>query len=144
MNKRVKMFGDEIIELDKTMIVMLDWQKNTQGLIKNILKDIGVEDYSLIEYDNNFKSLQDALRSKEPCIITTLTCEVSPLTMEMGYDIYVVSNGDFVLFSELLDYKDDGIGSFCREIRITQNWEKMLLSGCFNIDIPDWREDEKK
>ena len=56
--------------------------------------------------------------------------------LEDGYDIKVVSKGKSILASELLgDTK--GSKSFGREIRLTQNWEKMLYSGCFALDIGD-------
>lgn len=63
--KKVKMFGDEIVTLDKTMIVILDKLDNTKELGKNILKDIGIEDYSLISYCDTVKSLEEALRFKK-------------------------------------------------------------------------------
>ena len=56
---------------------------------------------------------------------------------ELGYEIIVQSGNKFVKFSELLNGNPEK--SFGREIRQTHNWEKMLYSGCFDLDIPDWR-----
>lgn len=51
-----------------------------------------------------------------------------------GYDIKVISNNKSILASELLG-DSQGSKSFGREIRPTQNWEKMLYSSCFDIDL---------
>lgn len=133
MNKKVKMFGDEIIELDKKVIVTLD---NSLEVAK-MFEGKGFENYT---YAGDLKHLMEQIKERKPFIITPLTRVVDSWIMEMGYDIFIQNGKELICFSDLLDYKDDGVGSFGREIRITQNWEKMLYSGCFNIEIPDWRD----
>ena len=83
-----------------------------------------------------FRSCQ-YIHNKYDVIVTPLTSELSSLTMEMGYDIIVQSGNEYVVFSDLVSGCTED--SFGREIRETQNWEKMLYSGCFNLNIPDWR-----
>ena len=96
----------------------------------------GFENYT---YAGDLKHLMEQIKERKPFIITPLTRVVDSWIMEMGYDIFVQNGKELICFSDLLDYKDDGVGSFGREIRVTQNWEKMLYSGCFNIEIPSWR-----
>lgn len=77
------------------------------------------------------------IKHNVPQIHTTLTSAVSAYYYDYkddGWDIKVVHNGKHILFSELLG-DVEGNRSFGRAIRITQNWEKMLYSGCFDIDI---------
>lgn len=140
-NTVVNLFGKEVI-LDKLLIISLDGEFD----IWNIMEDVGVErlvyDYHFKgTYAGNYKTLCKLLDNRCEVIVTPLTSEISALTMELGYDIIVQSGHKFIKFSDLLMGNDDkGIG---RQVRATQNWEKMLYSNCFDLDIPSYNyEDE--
>lgn len=137
MKERVKLFGKEV-KLDKLLIITLDGKFDPKMIINEF-------DYNRLVYDHCFKGI-NAFYYKDLCyyihqgydvIITPLTSELGSLTMELGYDIIVQSGNKFVVFSDLVGGCTED--SFGREIRETQNWEKMLYSGCFDLDIPDWR-----
>ena len=121
---------DEKIILDKTIFVTLD---NSITLF-DFIPDFNVEE---LFYALDLESLCQAIKSRRTTIITTITKCISSQIMELGYDIVVQSEDKFVKFSDLLMGTSDN--SFKREIRPTQNWEKMLYSGCFDLDVPDWR-----
>lgn len=121
---------DEKIILDKTIFVTLD---NSITLF-DFIPDFNVEE---LFYALDLESLCQAIKSRRTTIITTITKCISAQIMELGYDIVVQSEDKFVKFSDLLMGTPDN--SFKREIRPTQNWEKMLYSGCFDLDVPDWR-----
>lgn len=121
---------DEKIILDKTIFVTLD---NSITLF-DFIPDFNVEE---LFYALDLESLCQAIKSRRTTIITTITKCISAQIMELGYDIVVQSEDKFVKFSDLLMGTSDN--SFKREIRPTQNWEKMLYSGCFDLDVPDWR-----
>lgn len=73
-------------------------------------------------------------------IHTTQTHVFHPVFYDLhdnGFDIKVVSKGKSILASELLG-DVDGNKSFGREIRPTQNWEKMLYSGCFDLEMEEY------
>lgn len=121
---------DEKIILDKTIFVTLD---NSITLF-DFIPDFNVEE---LFYALDLESLCQAIKSRRTTIITTITKCISAQIMELGYDIVVQSEDKFVKFSDLLIGTSDN--SFKRKIRPTQNWEKMLYSGCFDLDVPDWR-----
>ena len=121
---------DEKIILDKTIFVTLD---NSITLF-DFIPDFNVEE---LFYALDLESLCQAIKSRRTTIITTITKCICAQIMELGYDIVVQSEDKFVKFSDLLMGTPDN--SFKREIRPTQNWEKMLYSGCFDLDVPDWR-----
>lgn len=117
--------GDNVV-VDKTIYVVLDGDESL------------IEDNSSKCHANNLKDLLKAIENRIPEIITPLTCIVSATIMEKGYNIIVYSEGKSVDFYDMANgdtSKSDG-----REIRFTQNWEKMLYSGCFDVEV-DWRED---
>ena len=124
---KVNLFNEDI-ELDKTIYVSLDGSMDLFTMFPESMKDYC--------YAGDFKRLCQFIKEKRPCIITCLTECVSVQVMELGYEIIVQSGNKFVKFSELLN--GDSEKSFGREIRQTHNWEKMLYSGCFDLDIPDW------
>ena len=66
-----------------------------------------------------------ALESEE--IYTTLLDAVDSTFYEQGYDIKVISEGKYILFSDLLR-----IGFNGREIRTAHNWQKMLKNDTFS------------
>lgn len=83
------------------------------------------------------KDFDLAIKNKQDFIYTTQTKAISSHYYQDGYEIEVISEGEHITASRLLGYDDNGSLSFGREIRLTQNWEKMLYSGCFNIKT-DW------
>ena len=121
---------DEKIILDKTIFVTLD---NSITLFDFI----PISDVDELVYGLDFDSLCKEIKERKQVIITPITKCVSPQVMSLGYDIAVQSKDKVIRFSDLLMGTSDN--SFKREIRPTQNWEKMLYSGCFDLDIPDWR-----
>lgn len=123
MNK-VTLFGNEVV-LDKRLIVTLSGDLE----VWNIFKDV----WENVSYAQTFEDLVRQINNKYPMIITPLTHFLIPEVMERGYDLFVVSGKRMICFSKLLGGEE---GSFGREIRETQNWEKMLYSGCFDIEIP--------
>lgn len=137
MKEKVKLFGKEVV-LDKLLIITLDGKFDPKMIINNF-------EYDRLVYDHCFKGINafyykdlcQYIHNKYDVIVTPLTSELSSLTMEMGYDIIVQSGNEYVVFSDLVSGCTED--SFGREIRETQNWEKMLYSGCFNLNIPDWR-----
>lgn len=138
MKEKVKLFGKEVI-LDKLLIITLDGDFDP----KMILDEFG---FDRLIYDNFFKGV-DANNYKDLCklldnrcdvIVTTLTSEIDSLTMEKGYDIVVQLGKEYIVFSDLVNGYTDF--SFGRQIKETQNWEKMLYNGCFKLDVPDWKK----
>ena len=121
---------DEKIILDKTIFVTLD---NSITLFDFI----PISDVDELAYGMDFDSLCKEIKERKQVIITPITKCVSAQVMSLGYDIVVQSKDKVIRFSDLLMGTSDN--SFKREIRPTQNWEKMLYSGCFDLDIPDWR-----
>lgn len=121
---------DEKIILNKTIFVTLD---NSITLFDFI----PISDIDELFYGLDFESLCKGIRERKSTIITPITKCVSAQIMALGYDIVVQSKDRFVKFSDLL--MGNAEKSFGREIRPTQNWEKMLYSGCFDLDVPDWR-----
>lgn len=116
---------DNYVKLDKFIYIFLD----TSPELKSKLR-----------CDENFNEAKTIdklycdIRNKVPLIVTNLTHCLCSNIMELGYDFIIVSNEQQLKFSNMLS---SGKGSFGREVRETQNWEKMLYSGCFNIEIPD-------
>lgn len=125
----VVLFDKKII-LDKTIFVTLD---NSITLFDFI----PISDVDELVYGLDFDSLCKEIKERKQVIITPITKCVSAQVMSLGYDIVVQSKDKVIRFSDLLMGTSDN--SFKREIRPTQNWEKMLYSGCFDLDIPDWR-----
>lgn len=121
---------DEKIILDKIIFVALD---NSITLFDFI----PISDVDELVYGLDFDSLCKEIKERKQVIITPITKCVSAQVMSLGYDIVVQSKDKVIRFSDLLMGTSDN--SFKREIRPTQNWEKMLYSGCFDLDIPDWR-----
>lgn len=121
---KVMLFGNEVI-LDKRLIVTL----TNDLLVWKLFKDV----WENVSYAQTFEDLTKQINQNYPMIITPLTHFLIPEVMERGYDLFVVSGNKKICFSELLN---GGDGSYHREIRETQNWEKMLFSGCFELDIP--------
>lgn len=121
---------DEKIILDKTIFVTLD---NSVTLFDFI----PFSDVNKLVYGLDFNSLCKWIKERKQVIITPITKCVSSQVMSLGYDIVVQSKDKIVRFSDLLMGNSEK--SFGREIRPAQNWEKMLYSGCFDLDIPDWR-----
>ena len=73
------------------------------------------------------ESLNKDIENNKQYIYTTQTHAISNyLYFCKGYDIKIVSHNRYVLISDLLKNK---------EIRDTQNWEKMLYAGCFDLII---------
>ena len=125
----VVLFDKKII-LDKTIFVTLD---NSITLFDFI----PISDVDELVYGLDFDGLCKEIKERKQVIITPITKCVSAQVMSLGYDIVVQSKDKVIRFSDLLMGTSDN--SFKREIRPTQNWEKMLYSGCFDLDIPDWR-----
>lgn len=76
-----------------------------------------------------------AIACEDEKIYTTLLDAVSPKYYELGYDIIVISEGKYMRFSDLVRGGFHG-----RDIRTTQNWQKMLKSGVFSPDIrAEWK-----
>ncbi len=120
----VNLFGENIT-LDKVIYVSLDnsWE----------LFDLFPEALENFCYVGDYKKLCQAIKENRPSIITPITKCVSSSVMEKGYDIIIQSENKSVRLSELLMGNVDG--SFGRQIRESQNWEKMLYSGCFDLKI---------
>lgn len=122
----VEMFDEKIV-LDKTIYVTLDnsWE----------LFEIHPEALQEFCYAGDWSKVCEAIKQGRTNIITPITKCVSSHFMEKGYEIIVQSKNKSIRFSELLMGNCEK--SFGREIRCAQNWEKMLFSNCFDIDIPD-------
>lgn len=76
--------------------------------------------------DFTIESFLKSIKKNKEYIYTTQTHALSPFYYNLGYDIRIVKNGHFVYMSDLLEKK---------EIRMTQNWEKMLYSDALPIQI---------
>lgn len=124
MNNKVILFGEEIV-LDKTIYVTMDNSWKLFDICPDALKDYC--------YAGDYIKTCQAIKENRPNIVTPITKFVSSSVMELGYEIIVQCKDKAVRFSELLMGSVDG--SFGREIRETQNWEKMLYSGCFDLDL---------
>lgn len=122
----VKLF-DKDVELDKTIYITLD---DNIILYTKMFPDLPIH----CNYAISYKNLCDYIKEDRNNIVTPITKCISSSIMEKGYDIVVQSKDKYIRFSDLLMGKSDG--SIGREIRETQNWEKMLYSGCFDLDIP--------
>ena len=120
----VELFGEKIT-LDKNIFVTMDDSFELFKLFPNLAEQMC--------FAGDYKTLCLAIKEQRPCIITPITKCVCSLTMEKGYDIIIQSEMKYVRLSELLNGAVDG--SFGREIRPAQNWEKMLYSGCFDIKV---------
>lgn len=125
LNNKVVLFGEEVI-LDKTIYVTLD---NSWDLFS-----IHPESLQSMHYVGDYCNLCRAIKERRETIITPITKCICSSIMERGYDIVVQSKDKSVRFSELLMGSVDK--AFGRQIREAQNWEKMLYSGCFDLDIP--------
>ena len=90
-----------------------------------------IPDKVLANTTYSLKDFQKAIKKEKTDIHTTQTKAISAYYYDKGYDIKVVSENKTILFSELLKDEEN------RQVRPTQNWEKMVLSGCFNIKS-DW------
>ena len=104
--------------------------ENLKKLDKMIVVFLSVDDISpdlLYEVEFSLKGFQTAWKNRKPKIYTTQLEAVDPKYLQAGYDIKIISEGKVVLFSSLLE------GNFYRDIKITHNWRKMLLSGVFDI-----------
>lgn len=124
MNKVI--LFDKEIELNKTIYVTLDDDLRLFSMFPELP--------SYASYATSYNELCKHIKEGRDNIITPITKCVSSNIMEKGYDIIVQSKNKYIRFSDLLMGKSDGSNG--REIRETQNWEKMLYSGCFDLDIP--------
>ena len=122
---KVNLFGNDIV-LNKIICIVLD-DIPLQVIFDNTKN---FKDTSNVCFCNNYRDLCKTINKRKQFIITPITSILSSLTMELGYELLVFSNNQCVTFSTLLNKK---------EIRCSQNWEKMLYSGCFNLDIPEIR-----
>lgn len=138
MKDKVTIYGKEY-KLDKLLIVTLDGNFDPRILF---------DEFGINKLCSNctfkgvnafyFNDLCKFVRQRSEVIVTPLTKFVDHFMMELGYDIIVQSGDKYIVFSDLLMGNSDK--SFGREIRVAQNWEKMLYAGCFDLDIPDWRD----
>ena len=129
---KVNLFGNDVV-LNKIICIVLD-DTPLQVIFDNTKN---FKDTSNVCFCNNYRDLCKTINRRKQFIITPITSILSSLTMELGYELLVFSNNQCVSFSTLLN--GDCSNSFQREIRAAQNWEKMLYSGCFNLDIPEIR-----
>ena len=116
---------DEKVLLDKVIYVTIDNSWELFDLFPEALKDFC--------YVGDYKKLCQAIKENRPTIITPITKCVNSSVMEKGYDIIIQSENKSVRLSDLLNGNCDK--SFGRQIRETQNWEKMLYSGCFDLKV---------
>lgn len=83
------------------------------------------------------KDFLKQIKNNKNIIHTTQTSAISSYYytyQNNGWDIKVIHKGKEILFSKLLaDY--EGSKSYGREIRLSQNWEKMFYSGCFDVNL---------
>ena len=128
---KVRLFNNDI-ELDKKIIVTLDDSLEIFEMFKNEWVDV--------TYASNWTDFCEQIKKRNPMIVTSLTRALDSSIMELGYDLFVQNGNNLVQFSKLL--VGDTEKSLGRQIRETQNWEKMLYSGCFNIEVPKWYEPE--
>lgn len=118
--------------------------KNEHKLDKMIVVFLSVDDISpdlLNEVEFSLKGFMTAWKERRAKIYTTQIHAISERYLQAGYDIKIISEGKVILISDLLEGKNSEVN---RDIRITQNWEKMLLSGCFNINTEWDRQDDGK
>jgi len=101
--------------------------EHSDKLIKVIL-DGEAQDYTAVSY----KDLILALRTKTPFIITPLTCAIdNGLTLD-GYRVEIYSKGKMLCLNDMLLGR--GLDENDKELRISHNAEKLILSGVYDIE----------
>lgn len=101
--------------------------ENSDKLIKIIL-DGKPEDYTATSY----KDLMLALTHKDKFIVTPLTWAIdNGLTLD-GYRVEIYSEGKMLCLNDMLLGK--GLNENDKELRITHNAEKLILSGVYDIE----------
>ena len=125
----VNLFNKDI-ELNKTIYVSLDGSMDLFLLFPEMIKDFC--------FAGDVKKLFQDIKDEKPCIITSITHCVNEQVMELGYDIVVQNGKKYIRFSDFIN--GDFTKSFDREIKQTHNWEKMLYSDVFDLDVPTWNK----
>ena len=87
-------------------------------------KDLSADD--IMNCSFTIESFLKDIKLNKEYIYTTQTSALSPFYYNLGYDIKVVKDNKSILMSDLLKNK---------EVRITQNWEKMLYADALSIQI---------
>ena len=73
-----------------------------------------------------------ALRTKDPFIVTPLTCAIdNGLTLD-GYRVEIYSEGKILCLNDMLLGKS--LNENDKELRISHNAEKLILSGVYDIE----------
>ena len=117
---RVDIFGKNIV-LDKEIYIFLD----TKAIVNAEVDKFGPRNpiYTTI------LDTAAAIEKEEKKILTTCTHFLSSYYMEKRYNIIVLSGDERISMADLLNSAEG------RQIRASQNWEKMLYAGCFDINI---------
>lgn len=117
----VTLFGEEIV-LDKEIYIFLD----TAAIVEAEVDKLGPRDQICVTVFDTAAAIEKEVKK----ILTTCTHFLSARYMEKGYNIIILKGQQRIFMADLLNNNPEG-----REIRPAHNWEKMLYSGCFDIDI---------
>lgn len=120
MEPIVSLFGEEIV-LDKEIFIFLDMA----AIVEAEIDKFGPRDQIWV----TVLDTEAAINKRINKILTTCTHFLSARYMEKGYNITILKGNQRISMADLLNNPEG------REVRPAQNWEKMLYSGCFDIDM---------
>lgn len=127
METKVKIFNRKII-LDKLLIISLDGNFKPDKFYNEKWKEIVFPNGSFnCKFAFNYEDGYKLIRRKENIIFTTITKFLDVLVMKEGYEIIVTYKDNYISFSDLFSSE---------KIKENQNWEEILYSGFFTLDIP--------